>query len=113
MPRWVPSPGYAQVLISLRTTGTRVELFGEVPESSGWSIYDLFSVVKRRRLHRAPRALWAFVDAQGTVDYRSLTPDIGLLQHLQATTSVAARHTIEKIQLIRLTPDQKHGRRDG
>lgn len=75
-----------------------------VRDSVAWAIYDLFKFVDAPKLSRSPRALWAFVDARGTVDYRSLTPDIGALQHLQATKAAGANCTIEKIGLQRLTP---------
>ena len=102
--RHPPSPGYAQLLISLRTTDDRAERFGVVRASVAWAIYDLFKFMDAPKLSRGPRALWAFVDARGTVDYRSLTQDIGALQHLQATKSAGVNCTIEKILLTRVTP---------
>jgi hypothetical protein len=99
-----PGAGYAQLLISLRTTEDRAERFGVVRDSVAWAIYDLFKFMDATKLSRKPRALWAFVDARGIVDHRTLTPDIGALQHLQATGAAGAGCTIEKIELHRLTP---------
>lgn len=102
--RHTPTAGYAQLLISLRTTEDRAERFGVVRDSVAWAIYDLFKFMDAPKLSRGPRALWAFVDARGIVDYRTLTPDIGALQHLQATGAAGAGCTIEKILLTRVTP---------
>ena len=94
-----PAPGCAQLLISLRTTRERHErIFGDMEERQAHVIFDAAKLVGSPQLNRDPRALWAYVDAKGRIDYRSLTPDIGLLQRLQKAAPNRYFH-IEKVQV--------------